>query len=72
VSFAEAATVFGDPYALWEPDEHHPGRGNLIGTSAEQRLLFVVHVEVEAFDDTIRIISARQATPRERKRYEEE
>lgn len=72
VSFSEAATVFADPYALWEPDRRNPQRGNLLGTSAEQRLLFVVHVEVHDELERIRIISARRATRVERKRYEEE
>ena len=72
VSFSEAATVFADPYAIWEPEVRHADRGHLIGTSAELRLLFVVHVEVLEDVDTIRIISARKATRAERERYEDE
>jgi len=71
VSFAEAATVFGDPFAIFEPEPLHLERGILIGTSEAQRLLFVVHVEIiEA--DLIRIISARKADRKERRRYEDE
>ena len=71
VSFSEAATVFADPYAIWEPDRRNARRGNLLGTSAEQRLLFVVPVEVEDDDNTIRSITARKATRSERQRYDE-
>lgn len=39
-----------------------------IGYSYRQRMLVVVHAER---GDSIRIISARQATPQERKAYEE-
>ena len=39
-----------------------------IGQSARNRILVVVHLEVE---DEIRIIGARIATPRERSNYEE-
>ena len=71
ISFAEAATVFGDPFAIYEPEPRHPERGILIGTSDEQRLLFVVHLEILE-EDLIRIISARKATREERRRYEDE
>lgn len=69
VSFAEAATSFGDPLALLLQDRLHPERAILIGQSESARLLFTVHVEIH--EDLIRIISARRATRRERKRYEE-
>ena len=39
----------------------------LVGHSLAGRILLVVHAEK---DDTIRIISARRATPREREDYE--
>ena len=71
VTFAEAATIFGDPqsltiaYPLHSTDEE---RFVTIGQSMEGRLLVVVHTER---GDTIRIISARVATRRERRSYEE-
>lgn len=72
VSFAEAATAFADPWSLTiedpdrSPDED---RWLLLGTSARGRLLVVAHTER---GDTIRLISAREATRPERTTYEEE
>lgn len=69
VSFAEAATVFQDPFALYEPDKRHPERGIVIGSSGDVRLLYVVHVELIE-DEVIRIVSARKASRVEKRRYE--
>lgn len=72
VGFREATTVFGDPFATTFPDTDHSAheqRFLTIGASAMERLLLVVHTEHK---ETIRIISARQAAPRERRFYEEE
>lgn len=71
VSFEEAATVFGDPLSLTIPDpahSHAEDRFIVIGSSALQKLLVVAHTDR---GDNIRIISARRATKRERKSYEE-
>ena len=71
VSFEEAASVFLDALALtfWDPDHSaEEDREVTIGRSAQQRILFVAHA---AREDRIRIISARQATSRERRQYEE-
>ena len=71
VDFREAATVFDDPLSTAFPDDDHSSserRFLLIGLSARGRILVVSHTEN---DDTIRIISARAATRRERKFYEE-
>jgi len=70
VSFDEAATVFADPLALYIEDAVDPGRTLLLGASVRNRLLLVVHAELDA--STIRIISARRDTSHERRRYEEE
>jgi uncharacterized DUF497 family protein len=70
VSSDEAATVFRDPLALAIDDALDPGRTLLLGMSNRQRVLLVVHVELD--ESTIRIISARRATSHERRRYEEE
>ncbi len=70
VSFEEAATVFGDPLALTYPDPDHSvseQRFITAGSSSANRVIIVAHTDR---DDNIRIISARKATPRERKRYE--
>jgi uncharacterized DUF497 family protein len=72
VGFREATTVFGDPLATTFPDSEHSiveQRFLTIGASVSDRLLVVVHTEHE---ETIRIVSARPATPRERRFYEEE
>ncbi len=71
VTFEEAATVFDNEFALVQRDLTHADRLLLLGTSARARLLFVVYVEVEA-GDVFRIVSARKATPHERKAYESE
>jgi uncharacterized DUF497 family protein len=72
VGFREATTVFGDPFAITFPDAEHSAdeqRFLTIGVSATGQLLVVTHTER---NETIRIISARPGTPRERKFYEEE
>ena len=67
VSFPEAATVFADPLAVYLDDGSGLGNMVVIGTSLQERALYVVHVER---GDRDRIISARQATAREREVYE--
>jgi uncharacterized DUF497 family protein len=72
VSFAEAREAFYDFQAVIEPDEEHSWyeqRYRLIGASS-RRLLFVVYTEPEA--RTIRLISAREVEPHERRKYYEE
>jgi uncharacterized protein len=72
VSFEEASTVFDDPLSLTVPDPRHSvqeRRFVIIGSSAVGRLLVVVHTDRGR---TVRIVSARSATRRERKEYEEE
>ena len=71
VSFEEAKTVFGDPYAITIPDPQHStseSRFIDVGYSSRRRLLVVVYTERGL---NIRIISSRLATRRERKVYEE-
>lgn len=71
VSFHEAATVFGDPLAWTYSDPDHSEfepRWITIGLTEERKLLVVSHTEAA---ETIRIISARQATRKERPFYEE-
>jgi hypothetical protein len=72
VSFDEASTVFDNPLAILFSDEDHSAREIreiAIGHSIQDRLLVVSFTEREP--DIIRIISARLATHRERKDYEE-
>ncbi len=71
VSFEEAATVFGDENARMKHDPDHSqteDRFLLLGFSAKLRMLIVCHAYREN-DDVIRIISARKATPNERRQY---
>jgi uncharacterized DUF497 family protein len=71
VDFREAATVFDDPLSATFPDTDHSvgeRRFLIIGMSAPGRILVVSHTEIS---DSIRIISARAATRRERRFYEE-
>jgi uncharacterized DUF497 family protein len=73
VSFVEAETVFGDFLArIFDDEEHSIGekRNGIIGHSINNRLLLVSFTERP--DDIIRIISAREATPKERRKYENE
>ena len=70
VFFAEAATVFFDLFSITVPDPLHSVEENrfvITGLSYQQRHLVVVHLDR---GDRIRIISARLATPSERKKYE--
>jgi uncharacterized DUF497 family protein len=72
VSFEEAATVFSNPLALIFDDEWHSEsetREILIGHSADARLLVISFTTRE---ESIRIISARPATAREQRDYEED
>jgi hypothetical protein len=67
VSFPEAATVFADPMAVYLDDGSGLGNLVVIGTSLQERILCVVHVDRGERD---RIISARSATSGEREVYE--
>lgn len=73
ISFDEAKTVFFDPNALVIDDpEHsdHEERFIILGFSKKPRLLVVCHC-YRANEEIIRIISARKATPKEAKQYNE-
>jgi uncharacterized protein len=70
VTFEEASTAFDDKIAVYYPDLAHEDRFVLLGFSKAQRLLYVVHAEVN--ENTIRLISARKATRHEKARYEED
>jgi hypothetical protein len=72
VGFDEASTVFTDPFAKIFHDEGHSDQENreiLVGHSTLNRLLLVSFTERGR--DLVRIISARIATKKERKAYEE-
>lgn len=70
VSFEEASTVFGDTLSMTYPDPEYSvqeERYIIIGLSGENRILVISYAYR---DEIIRIISARQATKRERNFYE--
>jgi uncharacterized protein len=72
VSFREAESVFGDPLGRITTDPRHSveeERYVLLGQSRERRLLAVMFAER---GEAIRLISARRATPRDRRDYEKE
>jgi uncharacterized DUF497 family protein len=71
VSFEEAAVVFSDILSFTYDDDAHSQaerRYATLGISNQGRLLVVAHT---TRGERIRIISAREATPTERKWYEE-
>jgi uncharacterized DUF497 family protein len=67
VTFEEATTVFLDLDYLLIRDALERERFVAIGMSSQARILLVVHCER---GQTLRIISARRATRRERETYE--
>ena len=70
-SFDEAKTILNNPLYVdfFDPDHsYNEHRYIIIGQSTDNRLLLVAYTERE---DTIRLISAREATRKERKNYEE-
>ena len=74
VSFETAAHVFNDPLLLSVQDRHVHGeeRWQSIGMVNGSVLLLVAHLfQEEDSAVVIRIVSARKATPYERRRYEE-
>jgi uncharacterized protein len=71
VDFREAATVFDDPLSTTYPDVDHSTsehRFVMIGASAPSRVLVVADTEQ---GEAVRMISARLATRREKRFYEE-
>ena len=71
ISFEEATTAFGDELSITIDDPLHSedeDRLILIGQSKTLKILVVIHIEKR---EDIRIISARKATKKEQKIYEE-
>ena len=70
VAFTEAMSAFGDPLEVTISDAIHSEgefRFMSLGTSEAGRLLVVAYTERQG---RIRIISTREATPKERRDYE--
>ena len=71
ISFEEATMIFADENARLIRDTDHSeseDRFILLGFSAKLRILVVVHAYRQD-EKEVRIISARKATPKERKQY---
>jgi uncharacterized DUF497 family protein len=70
ISFEKAVTVFYDPLsATFDDPDHSVGEARFItiGFSSRNRLIVIAHAER---GEALRIISARPASPRERKKHE--
>jgi uncharacterized protein len=79
IAFEMAVQVFRDPFRLTRHDRIEDGeeRWQTLGVVHGVTVLLVAHTITEddaegEAGEVIRIISARRATPRERKRYEQE
>ena len=72
IGFDEARRVFGDPHVIVREDRVVEGEERLHAIGYVGRILLVVHtVREEGLGAIVRIVSARKATPTERKLYEE-
>jgi uncharacterized protein len=73
IDFETASLVFDDPFAVSRMErvvEDEP-RWQTVGAIAGAVIVLVAHMfEEGGGDESVRIISARKATPRERKFYE--
>lgn len=77
IGFEQASTIFLDPRMITVFDGEHSGhedRWATIGIDKNGSLLVVVHTfqQLDANCSRIRMISARKATKREIKQYQEE
>jgi uncharacterized protein len=68
IDLADAVTALDDPDALTTPDDDSDEEDRFVTLGADLfgRILIVVYTWR---DDTVRLISARKATPSERKQY---
>lgn len=71
ITFEEASTIFADLLSITIPDPTHSigeDRFITIGTSVKNKIIVVVHSDR---DGIMRIISARKATRKEIRQYEQ-
>ena len=75
VSFEIAQSIFDDPFHLSVLDSRHPDeeRWVTIGQSVHDKTLVVAHAYcvIKNGQELVRIISARKATKKEKRQYEE-
>lgn len=70
IHFEQAAEAFFDPFMrLVDASRQDEARDTLIGFDTQCSLLFIVHIIIE--EESIRIISARAATLKERQYYDQ-
>ena len=72
IGFREAIEALQDPLARSELDPRHPTGEARWNTTGQSRLRGLLRVTTTERGHTIRVISARRATARERRDYEEE
>ena len=72
VTFELAQRAFADPFAIVEQDRIESGeyRWRTIGRVDGVAILLVAHSYPRGDEGVVRIISARQATPKERRYYD--
>jgi uncharacterized DUF497 family protein len=74
IAFEDVIQIFYDPLTLREQDRHVAGeeRWQAIGVISRYTIVVVAHAtwDNEQGTEVIRIISAREAEPYERRRYE--
>ncbi|MGK7893279.1 MAG: BrnT family toxin [Xenococcus sp. (in: cyanobacteria)] len=71
ITFEQALTVFADPYLLFTEDTKYSEQESREWAIGEAENGSIIVVVFTMRDQNIRIISARKATKRERRRYEE-
>ena len=73
IAFEMAQLVFSDPLALSVPDAGHSEgeeRWSTVGQAGGHLIVVVVHTYRDTEEEeVVRLISARKATPKERKQY---
>ena len=74
IPFSLAQRVWDDPLHVIVPDRVEDGeqRWHAIGQVGAVAVLVVVHVHSDEDEQRVRIIGARKATARERRRYEQQ
>ena len=75
VAFEDATVAWSDPLHVIYPDRvvDHEQRWHAVGVVGVVTVLLVVHIYIgDANTERVRIISARKATPWERKIYEQD
>lgn len=74
IPFEEAQEVFFDPLHLSKLDKrfsYFEERWITVGSTSQERIVVVANLFfIDEGEEVIRIISARRATPKERKQYE--